>query len=923
MHDNYQNMCSDSIREVFSMLNERIGFVRLNEISPGLGNSVISLLEIVVPLRSDIAVTAVIHNHEVESVRVHHVGKQDKYLAVINKKGIVIDESIRDNGHGSKIKINADFVTSLFKNVCNIIDGNMAKGLTIRPRPLILAPLWTEGEKEEFADVDVLSAANMFQYVVILGAPGSGKTTTAKAIATAHFYAFINSLQQKDVSYIGLWNDNDNLPIYIELKSMVSDKKFPKIDDKNRNPNVDFFKEYIKNNLYNENDVVMEYVTKKLQIGEAVLILDGLDEVPIPNIKEDAIELRHNQLQNLIRSVKTLFPKIKIIVTSRPAGYSGWTLNGFEVIHIRPLSSHEAAQLAYSYYIAAGEEESESKILTEKLIVEIERLPQKIREYPLFICLLASLYRDKGGEFPAKRGGLLKVSLDTLLGPWTMKRHNGESLQNILNCTPDVLLDCLARISFRAMSEIGIHGNTDTPDVPISMALEEFYLLGDHINPTQVLNYIMNQAGIWTSPAQKKLRFVHRLFQEYLAAWAISQKDDCIGEMANLVIENPVLWTEVSLLFADILSNKKQNGELFLFIEQLLNRFTESCDPPAIIALVASVIVDEEFHLLSASIKKSASITSCINKLMECLSNKELNLTGKQRNLLGLALNELGDPRIGVAVDENNLPVFCWERIPAGDYFMGTDESAKEIVSAICGKSCWNFDREYPEHKVHINSFDMSSYPVTSIQFKSFILADDGYANDEWWTEDGLIWRDNNEPPATNLPDNCPQNCVTWYEAIAFCNWCSAKTNSKIRLPSEAEWEYAAKRCTKRQFVWGDECNETYANVNNTGIGNVSPVGCFPIKSNDSPDNQLFDMNGNLWEWCSSIVEKSNGDLYSYPYNAYDGREDLAGGDEYFRATRGGYYGGEWMYARNSYRGRDLPSLRAERQGFRVVRANE
>lgn len=910
---------SSLISSSFSTLNDKIGCVRLNEISPGLGDRAIQLMELVVPLRSDITVSAVINENGLDTLKLHRISNTNHCIATITKGKLCEEVTYK-----KRVKINDDFVSSIYDAADNILKGDTYKGLSIRPRPLIYSPLWTAGEKREFAYVDVLSASNLFQYVVILGAPGSGKTTTAKAIATAHFEKFIDNTHQDNVSVLGLWDDENNLPIYIELKSLVSDPIFPSINSKL--PNVELFKTYIKQNLYGNSDIVMNYVLDRLQSGEILLILDGLDEVPIPNTEEDAIEKRHNQLQNLIRSIKTVFPKIKIIVTSRPAGYSGWTLDGFETIHILPLSSNEAAKLAYSYYIAAGEKEESSKDLTKKLIVEIERLPNKIREYPLFICLLASIFRDKKGEFPAKRGGLLQVSLDTLLGTWTIRRHEGKTLQDILNCSPYQIVKCLSQISFRALSEIGIYRNTDTPDVPISMALEEFYLLGDHINPTQVLNYIMNQAGILTSPAQRKLRFVHRLFQEYLAALAISQQDDSVGEMTDLVIKNPILWTEVALLFADILSNKKLNGELLLFIEQLLTRIDDCNDKALIYALVASVIVDEEFHNLSESIRTSASIKTCIEKLQSCLYLPDLGLSGQQRFLIGLALNEVGDPRIGVSLDKHGLPEFCWERIPSGEFYMGSEIDSCEMLSEISRIGEWNLNREKPRHCVKIKTFEISRYPVTNEQFNSFVLADDGYVNDEWWTESGLIWRDKNGPPPTllSLSKNSPQNCTTWYEAIAFCRWYSKKTNQIVRLPTEAEWEYVARGINSSyEYIWGNECNPEFANVKESGVSKVSPVGCFPVKNKSHEGVEIFDLNGNVWEWCSSIVEDDCNNKFSYPYNKNDGRENIDLDDHFFRATRGGFYGGGWMYARSCYRGRDFPSLRAERQGFRVVRECE
>lgn len=908
---------SSLITETFSMLNEKIGHVRLNEISPGLGDKVIRLLDLVVPLRSDITISAIVSQERLGTIYIQRIGNTNHPIAKI------INGQIQNNHNArKKVRINNDFVEAVFGAVDSALQGKVVKGLHVRPRPLIYAPLWADGEKIEFADIDVLSAANIFQYVVILGSPGSGKTTTAKAIATAHYNFFLkDGTSNGGVSFLGMWKDEDNLPIYIELKSLVSDELFPKINEKL--PTVEFFKSYIKRNLFDNNDFIMQYVMNLMQEGNAILILDGLDEVPIPNTEEDAIAKRHNQLQNLVRSIKTVFPKIKIVVTSRPAGYSGWTLEGFEVIHIRPLSSEEASNLACSYFIAAGEDEKGSKTLTKKLIEEIERLPSKIREYPLFICLLASLFRDKREGFPAKRGGLLQVSLDTLLVTWTIRRHEGKTLQDILNCSPEQIVKCLAQISFRALSEIGIHGNTDTPDVPVSMALEEFYMLGDHINPTQVLNYIMNQAGILTSPAQRKLRFVHRLFQEYLAALAISkQLDDSIGEMTKLVIDNYILWHEVAQLFADILSNQKLSGELLLFIEQLLVQSEKSSNEADIIVLVAEIIIDGEFHTLSTTLKKSASIRFCIQKLQHSLMLPHFK--GHQRKLIGLALDELGDPREGVSLDEEGLPKFCWERIEEGSFLMGLGGDL-EITNELTGEKSWNLEREKPQHEVKIKGFEISRYLVTNEQFNSFILADDGYSKDEWWTGAGIRWRENNgiPPTITTLSKNSPQNCVTWYEAVAFCRWYSAKKGETVRLPTEAEWEYVARGTQGYQFVWGDYCDAHYANVKEAGIDMVSPVGCFYFKVLSHPNIQIFDMNGNVWEWCSSIVEDDNGKKFSYPYKEDDGRENIELDEHYFRATRGGYYGGEWMYARSSYRGRDIPSLRAERQGFRVVREVE
>ena len=134
-----------------------------------------------------------------------------------------------------------------------------------------------------------------------------------------------------------------------------------------------------------------------------------------------------------------------------------------------------------------------------------------------------------------------------------------------------------------------------------------------------------------------------------------------------------------------------------------------------------------------------------------------------------------------------------------------------------------------------------------------------------------------------DLP-NHPVVDVSWYEAVAFCNWLTERLREagamqpeqRIQLPTEAQWEKAARSTDGRRYPWGAEITPDYANYRNTGIGTTTAVGIFP--KGESPYGVL-DMSGNVWEWCLTKWRKN------YREQADD---DLEG--DVVRVVRGGSY---------------------------------
>ena len=153
---------------------------------------------------------------------------------------------------------------------------------------------------------------------------------------------------------------------------------------------------------------------------------------------------------------------------------------------------------------------------------------------------------------------------------------------------------------------------------------------------------------------------------------------------------------------------------------------------------------------------------------------------------------------------------------------------------------------------------------------------------------------------------------------MAFCAWLSAQTGQEIRLPSEPEWERAARHTDGRSYPWGDAGDlAQHCNMSDTGIGSPSAVGIFP---SGHAICGAADMAGNVWEWTRSLwgvdIEKPD---YGYPYQADDGRENPDAPATVRRVLRGGSFDYGRHDVRCAYRYWFNPNARSYNVGFRVV----
>jgi len=271
--------------------------------------------------------------------------------------------------------------------------------------------------------------------------------------------------------------------------------------------------------------------------------------------------------------------------------------------------------------------------------------------------------------------------------------------------------------------------------------------------------------------------------------------------------------------------------------------------------------------------------------------------------------------------------------IPGGEFTMGSTDAEIDAAFALCEQydaSCsrdW-FTDEAPQQILNLDAFWIMQTEVTNGQFAAFV-DDSGYTQEQWWSEAGWAWRGENDITQPrywddtdwNQPDH-PVVGISWYEATAYAAWLADKTELEIRLPTEAEWEKAARGTEGRIFPWGNEWDGTLLNycdesctydwkdeTVNDGYVTTAPVGSYP--GGVSPYGAL-DMAGNVWEWTSSQD-------VAYPYDTSDGREEPEGDAR--RVLRGGSWLNQPNLVRAAYRYRNNPDFRFDTLGVRLVLA--
>jgi formylglycine-generating enzyme required for sulfatase activity len=779
---------------------------------------------------------------------------------------------------------------------------------------------------EDLQPVSAIQAVSAMDRLVVLGRPGSGKSTLVNHLAT-QLAGQRSSL--KDPEVIDGWTAGPLLPVRIVLR------KFAAWSGLAGPGNAGMVWHYLEVMLDEMGCPKAFPVIKKILEEEGgIVFFDGLDEVP-----ESVDYHKRSSMVEAIRAFSEPLGKCKIIITCREYAYNNnaeWRLPEveFPVVRLADFNDKQIEAFAGAWYRAVGPLKlwSDGRCADEAAsLIKALRNQDHLRKLagsPLLLTIMAQLH-GRDGSLPRDRAELYKRAVLALLALWENRIvRDREGVRKIkpglvvqLGVKVDQLQKVLARVAYqvhaRQQREPGAKDDqvADISRHELLDALDEE--LRDLNKANEVVEYIEQRAGLLVAKGERIYSFPHRTFQEYLAAVHILSQGDYDTLLRDLVKGAPDWWREVFLLAASAGCEKTPRVVSDL-VDALLpngpggNGIGPAQHPIICLAGLALAETDSAARVADelAQIPEGGRYAATHHRLQAWLEKTMFaaaELPIGARAEAGRVLGWVGDPRPGVGLRSDGVPDMVWCEVAAGPFLMGS--KAKDAK--------YEDEREQFSCSLIKKPYLISRYPVTVAQYRAFVKAG-GYADPRFWTGAGSLWLEKLDilGPETNDDrfqiDNHPQVGVSWFEAMAFCNWLSEKTGESIGLPTEVQWERAALSTDGRLYPWGgDELDPSrHANISETELRTTSAVGLFPA---GNAKCGAADCGGNVWEWCRTV--------WRADYTDYEKMidDDLAGKAP--RVVRGGSWNFDREDARCAYHIWFPPNSRLYNVGFRCARA--
>jgi formylglycine-generating enzyme required for sulfatase activity len=710
--------------------------------------------------------------------------------------------------------------------------------------------------------------------LVILGDPGSGKTTQLKRLVLL--------LLREGCSGLGLGNDKPLLPVFVRLREV-------------RDGSLDLGAVIEQQLAALQPDLPPAFGKVLFQRGHLLLLFDGLDEVADANGRVAVARA----IERLTRQYPSCIP----VVTCRFAGYGEKARldHHFLELHLRPLSSEQAEQFIFNWYrivetalsvdpaTGQGLARDKARSLVERLRepdFRTARLVQMTRN-PLLLANLCLVHRDRG-TLPKGRAHLYDECIEVLLERW----REGKELAVAVSSEFGRRALQPAALWLHGQKGKGEEGRTLATASELVPTLEPALKAARWQGTSaDFLHRVRDESGLLTGWGPEHFGFMHLGFQEYLAASEVRRR---AGEgdsvpLRELAAQYGVSWWQEVILVLLSMSNpsmferfmrevvkEKAFGETLEPMGLILEDAVEISEAPFVELLSEAPGKDQEFwqrQLHALQVLERMGARAHIDMLREQLAqhpSKEIRLrldlvTAAQETIGGTA-NEL-DERTGIEL----------VRVAAGRFWMG---------SPVGQGAEW----ERPRHEVTIAEFQLGRYPVTNEQYGRFLQSNPKGKEPEYWAD-----RRCNQARQ-------PVVGVSWEDAQAYAEWAA------LRLPTEAEWEYACRAGTETQYSSGDTEQD------------LDRVGWFSGNSNarlhevgEKPPNAfgLCDMHGNVWEWCLDYYRH-----YADPVLV--GSMDPNVG---VRVVRGGSWVLDAQLARSASRSVFRPVVRYESIGFRLARS--
>jgi len=637
---------------------------------------------------------------------------------------------------------------------------------------------------------DILDAYLKVNRVALLGAPGSGKSTTLRKLTVK---------LARDAEA----NPDAPLPVLAALGQWTDDKRLGRF-------------------LAQTAGFAIEGLSKA---GRLVLLLDGLNEVPTALRGDKAREVRRLVEDTLRRGTK-------ILVSCRREDYTGDLDLGLDTLTLESLSpkqvraalrqwcnNHaevaetifwqlagdarlaevwrkwESAGASEEEFWTANDPEDHKEVYAKTTGPDDELWRRHVRDdprnlvrlaaNPFLLSMLVVVWRRKGA-LPRNRGDLFRQFIDSLLGREKLFRQDPETEEWRLEPEGKRLVDGLTDLAWRMQRD-----RTGAADFGVLTVVGRDVavkaLSGEELLKKALDSTLLEGDG--------ELRFRHQLFQEYFTARALKARMESM-EAAELWPRarwwERSGWEETAVLLAGL-----HSGDCTQVIRWLAEAQPE---------VAAQCVLESGAEIGDRPGLLRELQAAWLPRLTDTAREPE----PEGRAAIGRALGRLDlDHRKGVGGDEKGVPDIDWVEIPGGEFVYQKGERRR------------------------LETFWMARYPVTNRQFQAFLDAEDGYRDDHWWA--GLTDPERTPVSGSWTESNHPRETVSWWEAMAFCAWLEDKLKREVRLPTEWQWERAARGREGRVYPWCDEYRAGYANIDETDQGagphylrRTSAVGLYP-----------------------------------------------------------------------------------------------
>ncbi len=685
--------------------------------------------------------------------------------------------------------------------------------------------------------------------LAVVGDPGSGKTTFLRWIAWVVTGDWLGETTASAMDRLGL--SERYFPVWVRIADWlehIDSAKAQQLKGPTHRDAATWLPHFLGHCAEDANQGLgAGWFTAKLKAGKMLVLLDGLDEAP--DERQRALALR------LIRSVAKAYADCPLVVTSRPVAYGDRSvLPGFDLSRIEPLGDEAVATFLTRWSQALFKDNSAGADKHRKDLLAALHARPNIRRLARNTVMLTALAVVHWNEkrLPEQRAELY----ESILG-WLARSRD----QRPGRTPPDRTLEILRELAL-AMQ---LHTDGRQVQVPRRWAAERIAgAFGDPGNHTVVdraerfLEEEEIDSGIVVARGHD-IRFWHLTFQEYLAARAVGGRGE--AEQRALLLEPPrrfyaPVWREVVLLLGGVLYTQGRAK-----VDGLVRAVLEELHPDADPGLARQA---HTAGLLGALVRDLAPFAYApadarYDRLMQAAlavfdRDQACTIPVATRIEAAEALGQAGDPRLE---DEARR----WVDIPGGRFLMGAQRADPKQP----GYDKEARGNEAPPHWVELDAFLIGCWPVTVAEYALF-LDDGGYADALWWDAGGHgqwfkpdKWGDQLQHP------NRPVVSVSWFEATAYCAWLTERRRAtglarsrreRVRLPTEAEWEFAARGVEGRRYPWGKTKPEPELLNFDRNIGAPTPVGIYP---KGATTEGVLDLAGNVWEWCADWY---SGDYY-------------------------------------------------------------